>query len=262
MHARPRRRQRMEQRRDARPGDIGLGRPRSPRRPAGRVRPGRAARSPRRPGSPPARRHILAIVEEADLARLRRLQRRDAAQHQTSRRRLGLRRVGHRRQAMRAAAAEEPRVPGDRRPVQRRHRGQRRLRACRPAAWRSAAGVGGRCGRRLCAGVAAARRQRPRGGGLAGAQPCLLPSLSRRDAVRRDDDRRPAPCSDRPPPAGVMSNSVVVPSTCARFSTRLMPRLIATCCVTISTARSICAMTYWLASWMIRLRSPNTRRDW
>ena len=61
--------------------------------------------------------------------------------------------------------------------------------------------------------------------------------------------------------AGVRSNSLTVPRICARFSTRLMPRLIATCCVTISIARSICAITYWLASWMTRLRSPNTRRD-
>ena len=40
-----------------------------------------------------------------------------------------------------------------------------------------------------------------------------------------------------------------------------IPRETATCCTTSRSVRSICASVYWPASWMIRLRSANLRRE-
>ena len=57
----------------------------------------------------------------------------------------------------------------------------------------------------------------------------------------------PAPCSRSPPPRASCRSRWWCPRICARFSTRLMPRLIATCWVTISTRdRSAPSRTGWL----------------
>ena len=146
------RRQRMEQRRDARPGDVRLfSHDRHGRR---RHAVGHVGLHDHRAGTRLRQRvHVFAIVEEADLRRLCRLQWRDAAQHETPWRRLRLRRIRHRRQTMRPAAAKNrgsPAIDGQSMPRLHEPRSspEARRSGLRPgprprgsASWNSAKGV-------------------------------------------------------------------------------------------------------------------------
>ena len=115
MHAGLRRRQGMEQRGDARPGGIGFVGDDGDR--ARRHARGHVGMHDHRAGARLRQRvGVFAVVEEADLARLGGLQRRDTAQHQPARRRLGLARRRPPPPGYAGRSSEEARIPGDRRP--------------------------------------------------------------------------------------------------------------------------------------------------
>src|SRR6185312_12720509 len=218
------------------------------------------------PGVRQCIRELAAIEEEADLILRGRPQRRHAVKHQPARRCLSLRCIHHRRQRVRARPPEEAGIAWHRR------RGHCRMvhpdssHQCFCAGFAEAGGAGFVCAGGVDAALPAEEPVEAPAGTLAGvALPeSVLPAgafIASGEIPSGGITTVGSTLLRTSPTCGVKSKSAVVPKICARFSTRFTPREIATCCATCSSVRLICSSTYWPASWIIRFRSPNLRRD-